>query len=287
MATTFAKTATPRFRTDPTAPNENVATPSHWFAFRRGDLLVRKAEAGSAHLYEVPFGVALPDAARSSVVRSQPLGFLDDKPCVSAELSPDGSVPEPYAFVSLRKLHGNIDSPFFDAAGTAFQIQYWDRTNRFCAECGATLLPMAEQRSKRCPSCEHHYFPRITPAIIVLIEDGPRILMTRQPSFPVGMYGLVAGFVEPGETFEETVRREALEETGIEVSDITYFGSQPWPFPHQIMVGFFGRATGGELVVDHKELEEALWFDRSAMPKLPPPISIARKLIDAWLSRSV
>lgn len=109
--------------------------------------------------------------------------------------------------------------------------------------------------------------------------------MTRQARFPAGMYGLVAGFVEPGETLEACVAREVHEETGVDIADIAYFGSQPWPFPHQIMVGFTARYTGGELRVDTRELEDARWFHRDALPLLPPPLSIARKLIDAWLAR--
>ena len=272
----------PRFRADPSLSDDRSA--SYWFAFRDADLLVRKAPEGAPFPYEVPFAEGL-SSLSITPVRAQPLGFLDDKPCRSAELAKDAAEPPGHAYVSLRRLHGRIDSAFFEAAGAAYQVQYWDRTNRFCGECGAPLEPSARQRSKRCPSCDHHYFPRITPAIIVLVSDGPRILMTRQPRFPAGMYGLVAGFVEPGETLEATVARETREETGIEVGDVAYFGSQPWPFPHQIMVGFFARRTGGELVVDHEELEDAAWFDKSALPPLPPPLSIARKLIDTWLAR--
>lgn len=273
----------PRFRAAPHLDDEPRA--SFWFAFRGADLLVRKAPEAEPFPYQAPFAEDL-SALSLEPVRTQPLGYLDETTCRSAELSRDAKEPEGYAYVSLRRLHGRIDSAFFEAAGAAFQIQYWDRTNRFCAECGAPLEPSPKQRSKRCPSCDHQYFPRITPAVITLVSDGPRILMTRQPRFPAGMYGLVAGFVEPGETFEAAVARETLEETGIEVGDVVYFGSQPWPFPHQIMVGFFARRTGGELVVDHEELEDAAWFDRSALPALPPPLSIARRLIDTWLSQN-
>jgi NAD+ diphosphatase len=217
-------------------------------------------------------------------VRAQPLGWIDALPCRCAELPRDAPVPPGHAYVSLRRLNGRVDPDLEIASWAAFQVQYWDRTNQFCGQCGAAVELVPGQRAKRCPRCEHQYFPRITPAIIVLVEDAGHILLTRQPRFPPGMYGLVAGFVEPGETLEACVARETREETGIEVCDIRYFGSQPWPFPHQIMVGFFARRAGGELVVDTTELEEAAWFERSALPTLPPPISIARKLIDAWLA---
>lgn len=274
------------FRADPCVSNEMSTEGAFLFAFRGTDLLVRKPESAGPQTYNIPRVDAVVGITEH-IVRRQPLGWLGDRPCTSAELAPATPEPEGYTFISIRRLHGHVDQSIFDAAGTAFQIQYWDRTNQFCSECGKPLALAEGQRSKHCPHCDHHYFPKVTPAIIVLVEDGPKILMTRQPRFPPGMYGLVAGFVEPGESFETTVKRETLEETGIEVSNIEYFGSQPWPFPHQIMVGFFARRTGGSLVVDQKELEEAQWFDRDTLPKLPPPISIARKLIDAWLTRAI
>ena len=124
----------------------------------------------------------------------------------------------------------------------------------------------------------------ISGCMIVRVARGDSILMTRQPRFPPGMYGLVAGFMEPGESLEGCVAREVLEETGLRVRNIRYFGSQPWPFPHQIMIGFTAEYESGEIVVDTRELEEATWFERASMPMLPPPLSIARKLVDDWLS---
>jgi NAD+ diphosphatase len=260
------------------------APDARWFAFRGNDLLVRPLPEGAPHAYEVPVAAdasALPVPA----VRTQPLGWLDDSPCHSAELAEDAPAREGYAYVSLRRLYGRVPAAVFEAAGTAFQVQYWDRTHQFCSACATPLALSEGERSKKCPRCAHQFFPKVTPAIIVLIEDGPRILMTRAPHFPSGMYGLVAGFVESGESLEACVAREVTEETGISIADITYVGSQPWPFPHQIMVGFVARYAGGELVVNKDELEEAAWFHRDALPNLPPPLSIARQLVDAWLSR--
>ena len=275
----------PRFRSDPAllgAPARGL-----WFVYRGDELLVRLAEGDAPpnpYTYDAPLLESL-DALDLTPIRVQPLGWLGEIPCRSAELPPDAPVPPGFVYVTLRRLHGRIDPELFDAAGTAFQVQYWDRTHQFCGTCGAPLALEEGHRSKRCTGCKHQHFPHVTPAIIVLVEDGPRVLLTRQPRFPPGMYGLVAGFVEPGETLEACAIRETREETGIEIADIRYFGSQPWPFPHQIMIGFFARRVGGELVVDRTELEEAAWFDRASMPKLPPPISIARKLIDEWLAR--
>lgn len=256
-----------------------------WFAFHGDELLVRAgASADGGDRFDIPVAA---DLARLGVlvVRDQALGELDGRPCRSAELAPGSPAPEGHAYVSLRRLHGRIDPELFDVAGTAYQVQHWDRAHQYCAACGAELEAGQDERVKRCVRCASNYFPRITPATIVLVDDGPRLLMTRQARFPEGMYGLVAGFVEPGETLEACVAREVHEETGVDIADIAYFGSQPWPFPHQIMVGFTARYTGGELRVDTRELEDARWFHRDALPLLPPPLSIARKLIDAWLAR--
>ncbi|WP_441285982.1 NAD(+) diphosphatase [Sorangium sp. KYC3313] len=256
-----------------------------WFAFHGDALLVRARESeDGGDRFDLPIAADLADLG-VIVTRAQPLGELDGRACRSAELAQGAPTPAGYAYVSLRRLHGRIDPELFEIAGTAYQVQHWDRAHQYCAACGAALETGQDERVKRCVRCASNYFPRITPATIVLVEDGPRVLMTRQARFPAGMYGLVAGFVEPGETLETCVAREVHEETGVDVADIVYFGSQPWPFPHQIMVGFTARYAGGELRVDTRELEDARWFHRDALPLLPPPLSIARKLIEAWLAR--
>lgn len=271
----------PRFRAGFTRPSA-AASEIAWFAFRGAELLVRAS--ATAGRWDIP---TLADLALlgAAPLRVQPLGELDGRPCCSAELAKDTTAEEGYAFVALRQLYGSIDPELFSLAGTAFQVQHWDKTHQYCAACGAALELREGVRAKRCPGCDSEYFPRISPATIALIDDGPRVLMTRQARFPAGMYGLVAGFVEPGETLEECVARETREETGVEITDVTYFGSQPWPFPHQIMIGFNARYAGGELRVDTEELEDARWFHRDALPLLPPPLSIARQLMDAWLER--
>lgn len=256
-----------------------------WFAFHGDDLLVRaRVSEDGGDRFDIPIAADLADLG-AVVTRAQPLGELDGRACRSAELAQGAPAPAGYAYVSLRRLHGRIDPELFEIAGTAYQVQHWDKAHQYCAACGAALESGQDERVKRCVRCASNYFPRITPATIVLVEDGPRVLMTRQARFPAGMYGLVAGFVEPGETLEACVTREVHEETGVDVAEIVYFGSQPWPFPHQIMVGFTARYAGGDLRVDTRELEDARWFHRDALPLLPPPLSIARKLIEAWLAR--
>ncbi len=136
------------------------------------------------------------------------------------------------------------------------------------------------QRAKACPYCQLTIYPRISPAVIVAVIKEQQILLAHAPRFPQGFYSVIAGFVEPGETFEDCVHREVREEVGIEAADIRYFGNQPWPFPDSLMVGFTARYAGGEITVDHDEILEAGWFCADKLPEIPGKVSIARKLID-------
>lgn len=250
-----------------------------WTPFRGGDLLVKMLEGKRARLLRTDELSSLGLA----IVRSQYLGTLDGTPCISAELAPDAAEAPGHRFGGLRQAFAWLDPEEFHVASAGFQIQHWDHHHRFCPGCGGPVHLKATERAKRCDACERDLYPPVVPAIIVRVTRGDALLMTRQPRFPPGMYGLVAGFLEPGESLEACVAREVLEETGIRVRNIQYFGSQPWPFPHQIMIGFTAEHASGDIVVDTKELEEARWFERASMPLLPPPISIARKLVDAWL----
>jgi NAD+ diphosphatase len=146
---------------------------------------------------------------------------------------------------------------------------------------------VAGERARRCPRCGLTSFPRLSPVVIVLIEraDTGQVLMARGRNFPEGFFGIIAGFVEPGESLEEAVRREVREEVGLELDEPRYFGSQPWPFPHALMVGFEAVYAGGELRLDERELAEAGWYSPDDPPRIPPRLSIARRLIDAWAAR--
>lgn len=220
-----------------------------------------------------------------AIEASHHVGALDGVPVVAASLAADHPDVEGCLFANLRVAYGRLSDEELGASMLAYQIQYWDGHYRFCAGCGGPLVAKTTERAKRCEKCERDFYPPVVPAIIVRVSAGDSVLLTRQSRFPKGMYGLVAGFLEPGETLEECVAREVREETGVEVRDIRYFGSQQWPFPHQVMIGFTAEHAGGDIVVDTTELEEARWFHRDSMPMLPPPLSIARRLIDAWLER--
>ncbi|HEV3227073.1 MAG TPA: NAD(+) diphosphatase [Acidimicrobiales bacterium] len=210
------------------------------------------------------------------------LGTLDDRPCWAV---PDDGDAGPGA-VPLMGLWGKVDETTFTVAGRAVQLVEWERTHRFCGRCGTPTEPAAGERARRCSACGLLAFPRLAPAIITLVErDDGQALLARGRAFPIPMYSCVAGFVEPGETLEQAVHREVREEVGVEIDDVRYWSSQPWPFPHSLMLGFNARWTSGDIVIDPVEIVDAKWFSPHDLPDIPPGISIARRLIDDWLER--
>ena len=170
-------------------------------------------------------------------------------------------------------------------AARAFQVVEWDRTHRYCGRCGTPTQDKPGERAKECPACGYTAYPRVTPAMMVLVTRGRELLLARAPRFPPGMYSALAGFVEPGETIEDCIHREVREEVGIEVGAIRYFASQSWAFPHSLMIAYTAEYAGGELTPDETEIAEARWFAWDAVPDLPPSISISRRLIEATVAR--
>ena len=171
----------------------------------------------------------------------------------------------------------------FSIAQHAFQIVNWDRMHQFCGRCGAETDYSQSERVKICPACEAHYYPRVSPAVIVAIHRENKLLLMRNKRYKHNFYSVLAGFVEPGESLEAAIVREVKEEVGIEVKNIRYFASQPWPFPDSLMIGFTADYAGGNLVPDGFEISEAGWYAVDDLPLIPGPISIARKLIDAFV----
>lgn len=216
-------------------------------------------------------------------LRRQYLGRLEGCHLLSIELGDVFEPPQGLALHGLRSLFGSLPDELFWIAARAIQIVDWDRDHQFCGRCGTGLEPQLAERSKRCPVCRLVAYPRISPAVIVLVRRGEEVLLARSPHFLPGMYSCLAGFVEPGETLEQAVEREVREETGIEVENVRYFGSQPWPFPNSLMIGFLADYSGGEITLDDPEIEDAGWYRADAMPQIPPRISIARALIDSFL----
>ncbi len=266
-----------RFLPSATPPPQPAAAPLY-FPFRDGKLLA-PATIGKQLLSTTTFQFNPGDYPQ------QYLGMLDNHPCFSVQLSTSYLIPEGYAFSHLRKLFFAMPELLAIIAGRAKQIADWDETHRFCGRCATPTVQLPNNHTKECPNCGLTSFPRLAPAIIVLVNDGEKLLLARSPRFPEGMYSTLAGFVEPGETLEEAVAREIKEESGISVKNISYFGSQPWPFPHSLMIGFFAEYAGGEIILEDDEIEDARWFRKDALPAIPPKFSIARRLIDTFLSR--
>ena len=181
----------------------------------------------------------------------------------------------------MRSLFTVLEDAHFALAGRALQLLEWDRSHQYCGRCGTPTAPRAEERVRECPACRLTAYPRVAPAVMALVRRGRELLLGRSPHFPPGMYSALAGFVEPGETLEQCVAREVAEEVGVVVTNLSYFASQPWPFPHSLMIAFVCEWAGGEIRPEEGEIEAADWFDVLQLPKLPSKISIARRLIDA------
>ncbi len=220
----------------------------------------------------VPMGSAASvDAPRPAVPHDVAHSILD----TDAPPPPDG-----FEWVDLRVAASAMSDALFRRAGWAWQFLEWRRTHRYCGVCGSPTTHRSEALG--CDDCDHLSFPRLSPAVIVLVHDGDRALLGRGRHLPEGMYSTLAGFVEPGESLEQAVHREIREEADIEVGDLRYYSSQPWPFPHSLMVGFFARYAGGNARPADGELDDVAWFTRDDLPRIPGRVSIARSLIDTW-----
>ncbi len=213
----------------------------------------------------------------------------------AAPIREQAELPEGTSFSPARALFTELPEAILHLVGRALACVEFEDTHRYCGRCarpteaGPSAVATASEVPERvrvCPHCELSFHPRIPPAVIVLVEQGERLLLARGANFPPGRFSAVAGFVEIGESLEAAAQREVREEVGVEITDLRYFSSQPWPFGHSLMVGFHARYAGGELRPDGSEIVEAAWFERDALPLLPPPISIARRLIDEFLGRA-
>lgn len=256
----------PRFVPSFDVPADADVARARWITVRAGDVaLVHPADLGI------------------TPVAQHLLGMDGDVPVYAADVPADADVDRG-AFTGLMQLYGRVGDDDWHVAGRAVQLVEWGRTHRYCGRCGTANEPATGERALVCPSCGLKAYPRLAPAVIALVEHDDRILLARNVHFPLPMFSLLAGFVEPGETLEQAVHREIAEEVGIAVTDVRYAGSQPWPFPHSIMIGFTCRYAGGELSCDPTEIAEAAWFGRDDLPMVPPRMSIARVLIDRWMA---
>jgi len=210
-------------------------------------------------------------------VEGEPLhvGSLDGQPLFAARLAG----PAPDDAPTLRGLLAEGPGELAQAAGRAAQLLDWEATHRFCGSCGTANERSAQELVRVCPHCGTATYPRISPVVIMAVRRGDEMLLARRAAASLPFWSVLAGFVEPGETLEQAVAREVEEEAGIQVTDVRYEGSQPWPFPSQLMIGFTACYAGGELRIDERELAEAAWFGPHELPPIPPPFTIANRLI--------
>ncbi len=218
------------------------------------------------------------------IVRRHFLGFWRGRPCYAVEIDELTEIdPMQYQSGNLYQVLGRMEVPLFALAGRAQQILAWERDHRFCGRCGAEMYVDLGERAMRCDPCGTVNYPRIAPCIITLVTRGDHMLLARNANFPRPMYSTLAGFIEAGESAEETLVREVKEEVGVDVDEIRYFGSQSWPFPNQLMLGYFARYAGGDIVCDPTEIADAGWYHYSDLPQVPPASSISGQLIRAFV----
>ncbi|MBR3067474.1 MAG: NAD(+) diphosphatase [Prevotella sp.] len=250
---------------------------SYYFVFCKDELLLEQQEDGT---YSVPLSEEPPTEIKpwTTLLRVTPLNGVDVRAYNLPAPTPEGT------FCPLRQSYYKLPLELYLKAGKCAELLYWDQNTRFCGICGGTMK-FHTDISKRCEHCGKEVWPQLATAIIVRITRDDEILMARARNFRGDFYGLIAGFVETGETLEEAVVREVHEETGLEIKDIRYFGSQPWPYPSGLMVGFTAHYAGGQIHVQREELKNVAWFHRDHLPKLPEKLSIARQLVDDWLAQ--
>ena len=212
------------------------------------------------------------------------LGHFDGEPVWLLTLDRPAEMPGCF-WQGLRQFMLQADYPTFRMLSFAEQVGHWDLNHRFCGRCGSRNRQVPGERCLRCPECGLDSYARISPSMIVLVTRGDEVLLARSPRFVSGVYSTLAGFVEPGESAEECVVREVREEVGIEVGRLQYLGSQGWPFPHSLMLGFHAEYVSGEIVPQADEIEDARWFPIDRLPPLPMSRSIARYLIDLYVAR--
>lgn len=269
-------------------PDRRPSEAAYWFLFDRDRLLLQHDADG----WHIPLTAELPvEAVAAMDITGQVARTTPDPEPVSNTIRYFASsvevpqpVPDGMEWIALRASYDLLGEPVYALAGKAFELVHWERNSRFCPACGTGMEPHSEI-SRRCPACGKELFPAISPAIIVLICKRDSILLARTCYSRSPFMGLVAGFLETGESLEACVHREVFEETGLQIRNLRYFGNQPWPYPSGLMVGFIADYAAGEIRLQKEELSEAAFFDRNHLPPLPPPLSLARRMIDWWLAR--
>lgn len=246
----------------------------YWYVFYNDQLLLQKKAGG----YTIPFT----DTAPVAVDRSLPVEMQDGTEAMVAFTDEPLEETDAFLPMGLRASYDCLDRTLYDQAGKAYEIVYWDKHSRFCPVCGTPTVQEGPIM-KKCPACGNEMFPAVSPAILVLIRKEEEILLVHARNFRGTFHGLVAGFLETGETLEQCVEREVREETGLSIRNITYFGNQPWPYPSNLMIGFIADYAGGEIRLQDEELSSGSFFSKDNLPEIPRKLSLARKMIDWWL----
>ena len=255
----------------------------YYFVFCKEDLLLEKLPDGS---YTIPLQEEPPTEVKpwTNVLNITPMA--DGTPVVTYRIdTPKSSLSTLHSSLEwcpLRQSYYKLSHPLYLKGGKCQELNYWDQNTKFCGVCGGTMR-MDTDISKKCTECGKEVWPQLATAVIVLIHRGDEVLLVRAKNFRRDFYGLVAGFVETGETLEEAVAREALEETGVTINNICYFASQPWPYPCGLMVGFNADYVSGQIHLQTSEIAKGGWFRKDNLPEIPEKLSIARMLLDAWL----
>ena len=249
-----------------------------YFIFCKGDLILERK--GTA--FTIPLSEESPVAIDKSIHVMDIAPMADGTPVKTFHIAAPLSGHSQYEMCGLRDSYYKLSTELYLKAGKCHELLYWDRNTKFCGACG-TPLKMHTGISKRCSNCGKEVWPQLATAIIVLIRRGDEILLVHAKNFKADFFGLVAGFVETGETLEQAVHREVMEETGISIDHLTYFGSQPWPYPSGLMVGFSANYVSGEIHLQQEELSKGGWFTKDNLPPIPEKLSIARMMIDNWL----
>lgn len=251
-----------------------------WLAFRGAELLLSDART-------LPAGDVL-GALGAAPVRIQALGDFGGLPCHAAELPADAEPPAGFAFTHLKRLNDHLPERLRQIAARALELLEWDRAHRFCGACGSPTLQHGDTKVRTCtnPDCRREHYPRVSPVVIVAVERGDEILLGRSHHFAPGFYSTLAGFVDAGESAEEALHRELFEEVALRVRNLRYFASQPWPFPHSLMLGFQADYDSGDIVCAPDEIEHADFFHVDALPaSLPGPSTIAHWLLRDFCRR--
>ena len=249
-----------------------------YFVFCKEELLLEKTADGS---YTIPCQEEPPVEVKpwTNVMNITPIDGVEVK---TFRVDNPVAESERYVMCGLRKSYYQLPRQLYLVAGKCQELLYWDQNTKYCGICGAPMR-MDTDISKKCTECGKEVWPQLATAVIVLIHRGDEVLLVRAKNFRTDFYGLVAGFVETGETLEEAVAREAMEETGVTITNIRYFGSQPWPYPCGLMVGFHADYVSGEIHLQRSEIAKGGWFRRDNLPTIPEKLSIARMLLDDWL----